>query len=162
MTANCAYAVQTAFFDRKLWQYKDVPDGARWMDDVWISGNLARRGVPRLVVPFDENTFTWNSWLPTLTLDQIRLRREPKYQRYRGNTPREAANNQALTYFMDDWDVMWDVGYRVYSPRWAITRYQPKITSDFAGVNVMRGGVDAEDPESKIKRMERNLMKRGS
>jgi hypothetical protein len=86
--------VQTAFFDHQLWNYTGTPDGAKWMDDVWISGQLAKNHVARLVVPFDEHQFTYNSYYPRLTLDTIRLRRDRKYQRHRGMNPREAANNQ--------------------------------------------------------------------
>lgn len=160
ITANCAYMVQTAFFDHGLWHYKGAPDGARWMDDVWISGHLARRKVPRLVVPFEEDQFTWNTWTPELTLDRIRLRREPMYQRFRGSTPREAANNQALAYFMDDWDVMWDEGYRIHSPTWGIARVRAKVTSDFHGVNLMRGGLDPEDPASRVRMIDRKIRRK--
>ncbi len=31
--------------------FEGQPDGMRWVDDVWIAGHLARRGVPRLVAP---------------------------------------------------------------------------------------------------------------
>jgi len=160
ITANCAYMVQTAFFDKShLWDYHDdVPDGARWMDDVWISGQLARRSVPRMVVPFNDDQYTWNSWLPTLTLDQITLRRAPKYQRYRGTNPREAANNQALSYFMNDWDVLWEDGYRITAPKYGIEKVIAKRTSTFAGVNVMKGGLDADDPVHYEKRRRRMII----
>lgn len=31
-----------------------APEGVRWVDDVWISGHLARAGVPRFVPPADQ------------------------------------------------------------------------------------------------------------
>ncbi|CCF18311.1 conserved hypothetical protein; putative Nucleotide-diphospho-sugar transferases [Pseudorhizobium banfieldiae] len=34
--------------------FSDAPAEARWVDDVWISGHLARAGIPRLVVVADE------------------------------------------------------------------------------------------------------------
>ena len=32
----------------------EVAERLRWVDDVWLCGLLARRGIPRLVVPIDE------------------------------------------------------------------------------------------------------------
>lgn len=130
--------MQTAFFDfDKLSDFHDAPDGARWMDDVWINGHLARAGVPRLVVPFDEHQITYNSYFPGLTLDTIRLRSSAKYQQpKRANSAREAANNQALSYFYSDWDVLWNQGYRVYSDMLGIPPVDKvRVTSTFRGVN---------------------------
>ena len=138
ITANCGYLVQTAFFDAQLWNYTGAPDGARWMDDVWVSGQLARAGVPRMVVPFDEYQVTYNSFYPALTLDTIRLRRDGRYQRARGQNPREAANHQALGFFYSDWDVLWDVGYRIYSHALGIEYIEPRITSSFRGFRKAR------------------------
>ena len=44
---NCGYLVQSRFFDKSLWNYDNVPRGAFFMDDVWISGRLARAKVRR-------------------------------------------------------------------------------------------------------------------
>ena len=74
------------------------------MDDVWISGHLARNGVPRLVVPADEDQFTAGAKLTNVTtLDHIngRGRSQPD--------ARAKANKVALRYFAADWDVEWNV-----------------------------------------------------
>lgn len=45
----CAY--RRKFFDSDLIDYKDAPEEAFYHDDVWISGYLSLRGIPRLVCP---------------------------------------------------------------------------------------------------------------
>lgn len=44
------YAVTADMFDEGVFNYPGVDDAVRWVDDVWISGHLARRGVPRKIV----------------------------------------------------------------------------------------------------------------
>uniref|UniRef100_A0A7S2STA2 Uncharacterized protein n=1 Tax=Rhizochromulina marina TaxID=1034831 RepID=A0A7S2STA2_9STRA len=89
------------------------------MDDVWISGSLARRKVPRFVVPFDENQFNLSPHLKDVTtLDSISLQApsgdkrgsNTPYARATASTPnaRATANQQALRHFQHDWDVKWD------------------------------------------------------
>jgi hypothetical protein len=34
--------------------FGSAPQEARWADDIWISGHLARAGVPRIVFPSDQ------------------------------------------------------------------------------------------------------------
>src|SRR5437588_2193713 len=51
ITGCGSYLIQPRFFDQSLWDYSAAPDGAFYMDDIWISGYLSRRGVKRHVVP---------------------------------------------------------------------------------------------------------------
>lgn len=44
--------VRPRFFDAHLLDYAAAPPEAFFVDDVWVSGHLARRGIPRYVVPF--------------------------------------------------------------------------------------------------------------
>lgn len=44
--------VRPRFFDADLLDYASAPREAFFVDDIWISGHLARRGIPRYVVPF--------------------------------------------------------------------------------------------------------------
>jgi len=45
-----------------------APEGLRWVDDVWVSGHLARAGVPRFVVPARRLPIeTPSSWRQALT-----------------------------------------------------------------------------------------------
>lgn len=48
------YLVPPAALDGAVHDLAEHPEHLRWVDDVWISGHLARRGVPRLVVPARE------------------------------------------------------------------------------------------------------------
>jgi hypothetical protein len=41
-------AYRRRFFDEAIFQYDSAPPEAFYVDDVWISGNLALRGVPRI------------------------------------------------------------------------------------------------------------------
>jgi hypothetical protein len=45
------YLIPPMAFDNAIFDIDAFPEELRWVDDVWISGNLARRGVQRLVVP---------------------------------------------------------------------------------------------------------------
>jgi hypothetical protein len=95
---NCGYLVRAKFFTPALWEdLEGAPDGARYMDDVWISGHLAKNGVPRLVVPADEDQFTLAGQPSVTTLDSI----QGAY------STREKANQVALQYFRGHWDVAW-------------------------------------------------------
>src|SRR6266403_3382035 len=51
ITGCGSYLIQPRFFDESLWDYSNAPDGAFYMDDIWISGWLSRRGMERYVVP---------------------------------------------------------------------------------------------------------------
>ncbi|MGE0230434.1 MAG: glycosyltransferase family A protein [Flavobacteriaceae bacterium] len=45
------YLIPPGSLDEAVFDYGGYPDAMRWVDDVWISGHLARRGVARHVVP---------------------------------------------------------------------------------------------------------------
>ncbi|PTX91652.1 hypothetical protein [Opitutus sp. ER46] len=85
--------VRPAFFDAAVFDYADAPVGARFADDLWFSGHLARRGVRRLVVPTTERYV----YLPTLaTWRGVGLDRSEN--RDGGN------NDRLLAHFARDWD----------------------------------------------------------
>jgi len=44
--------VRPGFFDEEFFDYTPAPQEAFFVDDVWISGHLARRGIRRLVLPY--------------------------------------------------------------------------------------------------------------
>lgn len=44
-------AIRPYFFDESLFDYSRAPKEAFFVDDIWISGHLARKGVPRYVIP---------------------------------------------------------------------------------------------------------------
>ena len=45
------YLLPPGALDAAVRDFSGMPEAVRWVDDVWVSGHLARRGVPRLVVP---------------------------------------------------------------------------------------------------------------
>jgi hypothetical protein len=51
ITGTASYLVQPRFFDSALWNYTNAPKSAFYMDDIWISGCLDRRGFKKCVVP---------------------------------------------------------------------------------------------------------------
>jgi len=42
-----SYLIQPRFFDESLSDYSRTPQGALFMDDIWVSGSLTRRKVQR-------------------------------------------------------------------------------------------------------------------
>jgi hypothetical protein len=55
--------VRPRFFDAALFDHDAAPPEAWFVDDVWVSGHLARRGVPRYVLPYPGA----HIFLPSLT-----------------------------------------------------------------------------------------------
>ncbi|MCB1474491.1 MAG: glycosyltransferase family 2 protein [Rhodobiaceae bacterium] len=45
------YLIPPASLDDAVHDYSGYPDAMRWVDDVWVSGHLARLGIARMVVP---------------------------------------------------------------------------------------------------------------
>ena len=50
---SAGYLVRPRFFGPALFDYGVAPPAARTRDDVWVSGQLARAGVDRFVVPLE-------------------------------------------------------------------------------------------------------------
>jgi hypothetical protein len=48
------YLIPSAALGPEVHAFDGYPEQVRWVDDIWISGHLARRGVVRLVVVADE------------------------------------------------------------------------------------------------------------
>lgn len=49
------------FWDETVFDYSKAPKGAFYVDDVWISGHLEKRDVPRLAFKYDENRTLTNT-----------------------------------------------------------------------------------------------------
>lgn len=45
------YLLPPSALDERVHEFTGYPEAVRWVDDVWISGHLALRGIPRIVVP---------------------------------------------------------------------------------------------------------------
>src|SRR5215469_5408383 len=91
ITGCGSYLVRPRFFDRSLWDYSVAPSVAFYIDDIWISAWLSRRGVKRYVVPASDmmGSVLRQRW--TVSLNKIR--------------GRQKLNNEIIAFFRDAWDV---------------------------------------------------------
>jgi len=92
ITGCGSYVIQPKFFDESLWDYSQAPHGAFYMDDIWISGCLSRRGVKRYVVPASEMMRSVFRQRRTLSLHDV-----PNGRQYN--------NNETIAFFRETWDV---------------------------------------------------------
>ena len=92
ITGCGSYLIQPRFFDESLWDYSIAPAGAFYMDDMWISGSLERRGVEKYVIPASAMMRTALRQLGTMTLHDV-----PNGRRHH--------NNETIGFFGDNWKV---------------------------------------------------------
>ena len=92
MTGCGSYLIQPRFFDETLWDYSAAPKGAFYMDDIWISGCLDRRGVEKYVVPASRMMRTALRQFGTMTLHDV-----PNGWRHN--------NNEAIEFFRSSWNI---------------------------------------------------------
>src|SRR6266576_406972 len=91
ITGCGSYLVRARFFDRSLWDYSGVPSVAFYIDDIWISAWLSRRGVKRYVVPASAMMRSVPRQRRTVSLNKI--------------PGRQKLNNETIAFFRDAWDV---------------------------------------------------------
>jgi glycosyltransferase involved in cell wall biosynthesis len=91
ITGCGSYLVRARFFDRSLWDYSGAPSVAFYIDDIWISGWLSRRGVKRYVVPASAMMRSVRRQRRTVSLNKI--------------PGRQKLNNETITFFREAWDV---------------------------------------------------------
>ena len=92
ITGCGSYLIQPRFFDESLWDYSQAPQGAFYMDDIWISGCLTRRNVKRYVVPASAMMRSVFRQRRTLSLHDV-----PDGRQY--------YNNETIAFFGKTWDV---------------------------------------------------------
>ena len=92
ITGCGSYLIQPRFFDETLWDYSPAPKGAFFMDDIWISGCLARRKVQRFAVPGSAMMRSVRRQRRTLSLHDV-------------PNGRQHNNNETIAFFEDAWDV---------------------------------------------------------
>jgi Glycosyl transferase family 2 len=92
MTGCGSYLIQPRFFDAQLWDYSNAPLGAFYMDDIWISGCLDRRGIEKYAVPASAMMRTVRQQRGTMTLHDV-----PEGRQYN--------NDEAIGFFSDTWKV---------------------------------------------------------
>lgn len=91
ITGCGSYIVRPRFFDRSLWDYSGAPSVAFYIDDIWISAWLSRRGVKRYVIPASAMMGSVRRQRRTVSLNKIR--------------GRQKLNNEIIAFFRDAWDV---------------------------------------------------------
>jgi Glycosyl transferase family 2 len=91
ITGTAGYLIQPRFFDATLWDYSHAPESAFYVDDIWISGCLARRGIERYVVPASSMMRSVRSQSGTMNLYDV-----PK-----GSV---RSNSEVIRFFRDAWD----------------------------------------------------------
>ncbi len=119
ITGCGSYLIQPRFFDSALWNYSDAPTGAFYMDDIWISGNLDRRGVEKYVVPASAMMRTVRQQAGTMSLHRV-----PRGRTYH--------NNEVVEYFRDTWNVFssrWTMWLSIFPKLIHIVRPNPETKS---------------------------------
>ncbi len=91
ITGCGSYLVRPRFFDGSLWDYSGAPTVAFYIDDIWISAWLSRRGVKRYVVPASAMMRSVRRQRRTVSLNKIR--------------GRQKLNNEIIAFFRDAWDI---------------------------------------------------------
>ena len=91
ITGCGSYFVRPRFFDQSLWDYSRAPAVAFYIDDIWISAWLSRRGVKRYVVPASAMMRSVRRQRRTVSLNKIH--------------GRQKLNNETIAFFRDTWDV---------------------------------------------------------
>ena len=92
ITGCGSYLIQPKFFDESLWDYSRAPQGAFFMDDIWVSGCLTRSKVQRYVVPASAMMRSVRRQRRTLSLHDV-------------PNGRQHNNNETIAFFEDAWDV---------------------------------------------------------
>jgi hypothetical protein len=92
ITGCGSYLVRAGFFDRSLWDYSGAPSVAFYIDDIWISASLSRRGVKRYVVPASAMMRSVRRQRRTVSLNKI--------------PGRQKLNNETIAFFRDAWDII--------------------------------------------------------
>jgi hypothetical protein len=90
ITGTASYLIQPRFFDSALWDYSNAPASAFYMDDIWISAQLDRRGIDKYVVPASLMMRSVRAQSGTMTLYHV-----PK-----GVT---RSNTEVIRFFRDTW-----------------------------------------------------------
>jgi hypothetical protein len=92
ITGCGSYLIQPRFFDGSLWDYSRAPSVAFYIDDIWISAWLSRRGVKRYVVPASAMMRSVRRQRRTVSLNKIQ--------------GRQKLNNETIAFFRDAWDII--------------------------------------------------------
>lgn len=93
ITANNGYLIRPEMFDFHFYEdFQNVTEDIRRMDDIWLSGNAAKRNVSRLVVP---TCCQHRSVTKTHELENFLTKHRMS---------RSGANDNALRFFKNHWE----------------------------------------------------------
>src|SRR5947208_16455138 len=92
ITGCGSYLIQPRFFAESLWDYSGAPSVAFYIDDIWISAWLSRRGVKRYVVPASAVMRSVRRQRRTVSLNKIH--------------GRQKLNNETIVFFREAWDII--------------------------------------------------------
>jgi len=92
ITGCGSYFVRPRFFDQSLWDYSEAPSIAFYIDDIWISAWLSRRGGKRYVVPASAMMRSVRRQRRTVSLNKIE--------------GLQKLNNEIIAFFCDAWDIL--------------------------------------------------------
>jgi len=119
ITGCGSYLIQPRFFDSALWNYSGAPASAFYVDDIWISGNLDRRGVEKYAVPASAMMRTVRQQTGTMSLHRV-----PRGRTYH--------NNEVVEYFRDTWNVFssrWTMWLSIFPKLIHVVRPNPETKS---------------------------------
>src|SRR5437773_9696350 len=92
ITGCGSYLIQPRFFNESLWDYSGAPSVAFYIDEIWISAWLSRRGVKRYVVPASAVMRSVRRQRRTVSLNKIH--------------GRQKLNNETIVFFREAWDII--------------------------------------------------------
>ncbi|MBW2384058.1 MAG: glycosyltransferase family 2 protein [Deltaproteobacteria bacterium] len=87
-----SYLVRSRYFSEDVFDYSAAPKEAFFQDDIWFSAHLARRGIERFVVPFDNCYTRIASWSARNTVSL-----------WGGENRDGRVDETMLSYFQDAW-----------------------------------------------------------
>ena len=92
-----SFAVKPRFFSEHVFDFQSAPEEAFFVDDIWISGNLARTNTPVYVIP---GPFRFGRF--------VSLRQSSKFGLSNSANSNSNNNNVMYSYFSDHW---WSLKY---------------------------------------------------
>ena len=87
-----SYALKPKFFDAEVSDYVKAPKEARFVDDIWFSGLLAKRGVKKYVVPGFFKFCRLSNWKIAAGTGLVKTANKA-----------HTNNNRLYEYFKDSW-----------------------------------------------------------
>ena len=87
-----SFAVRPSFFDNRIFNFEEAPKEAFFVDDIWVSGNIARKEIPIFVIP---GPFRFGRF--------VSVRQSSKFGLSNSVNAENTNNNTMYRYFEKDW-----------------------------------------------------------